>query len=166
MTLASEWKWSCDRDDFEDGPWKDEPDRVSWTDEATGYPCLIVRGGVGALCGYVGVPPGHPFYGSHYDDVDVDVHGGLTYAASCHGGICHDPPPGEDDSRWWLGFDCGHWDDGTPRLKSLAETDRMMEAAGKYPPRMVSIWGPPKQYKTIDWVRAETTRLAAALASA
>lgn len=31
--------------------------------------------------GYVAVPPEHPLYGKHYDDIDgVIVHGGLTYS--------------------------------------------------------------------------------------
>ena len=38
------------------GPWDNEPDKAQWIDEASGYDCLIVRGGGGALCGYVGVP--------------------------------------------------------------------------------------------------------------
>jgi hypothetical protein len=45
------------------GEWDDEPDKMQWQDEATGLPCLIVRGPVGALCGYVGVPEGHPCFG-------------------------------------------------------------------------------------------------------
>lgn len=39
--------------DKSDGEWKDEPDKIQWQDEATGFPCLIVRGPSGALCGYV-----------------------------------------------------------------------------------------------------------------
>jgi hypothetical protein len=38
-----------------------EPDKVQWRDQVTGLTCLIVRVNPGgALCGYVGVPPGHP----------------------------------------------------------------------------------------------------------
>ena len=52
-----------------DGPWATEPDKIQWPDEETGYPCLIVRNGQvgGFLCGYVGVPKGHPAYGLNYD---------------------------------------------------------------------------------------------------
>ena len=83
------------------GPWQDEPDKEQWADEATGYPCLIVRNRLGALCGYVGVPEGHPWHGKDYDDIEPcpDVHGGLTYADSCQEGpegetICHVAAPG------------------------------------------------------------------------
>lgn len=50
------------------GPWVSEPDKVQWLDEASGLPCLIVRGPMGALCGYVGVPEGHPFFKKKYGD--------------------------------------------------------------------------------------------------
>ncbi len=29
--------------------------------------------------GYVLLPPNHPFYGKHYDDIDIRAHGGLTF---------------------------------------------------------------------------------------
>lgn len=65
------------------GEWDDEPDKAQWIDETTGLDCLIVRNGVGALCGYVGVPEGHPMYRKHYDEVDVRAHGGLTFSDMC-----------------------------------------------------------------------------------
>lgn len=108
------------------GPWHDEPDKVQWVDKATGYAALAVRNHFGAWCGYVGIPEGHPLYGRDYDDVDnVDVHGGLTYAAPCQEeaveghGICHIPEPGHPDNVWWLGFDCGHAFDYQPRWPVL-----------------------------------------------
>jgi hypothetical protein len=104
---------------WQPGPWSDEPDKAQWYDEATGLPCLVVRGPCGALCGYVGVRPGHPWHGVEYDSVETveedewgckspDVHGGLTFSAPCtHGadpatGICHIPAPGDTDNIWWL----------------------------------------------------------------
>jgi hypothetical protein len=89
------------------GPWDNEPDRAEWRHE--GLPCLMVRGPVGAWCGYVAVPPGHPWHAKHADDVDADdVHGGLTYSGACSGHICHVPEPGETEAIWWLGFDTAH----------------------------------------------------------
>lgn len=69
------------------GPWNNEPDKAQWVDDATGLDCLIVRNHGGALCGYVGVPEGHPAYGKDYDTVDVLVHGGLTFASLCAEGV-------------------------------------------------------------------------------
>jgi hypothetical protein len=110
-----------DKSEWEPGPWVDEPDKVSWTDEATGRPCLIHRGPSGALCGYVAVDPDHPHYKHSYDDLDVEVHGDLTYAALCQEdvsdeseGICHVPEPGAPDDVWWFGFDCAHSGDLSP----------------------------------------------------
>jgi hypothetical protein len=124
------------------GPWQHEPDKEQWQDEATGFACLLKRNPVGALCGYVGVPEGHPWHGSDYspgwraeDDEplspalqlldDVEVHGGLTYAASCQEGpedatICHVPAPGEPEPLWWFGFDCAHSWDRCPGYRRLS----------------------------------------------
>lgn len=148
---------TVDKSEWLDGPWKHEPDKIQWKDEATGLPCLIVRGPRGALCGYVGVAEGHPFYKKDYDTdgVDVDVHGGLTFANMCADAddeskhICHVPGPGEPDHVWWLGFDCAHAGDLSPgydhRLPSHLRSDY-------------------ETYKDVDYVRREVTQLAAQLA--
>lgn len=97
------------------GPWDDEPDRKEW--QSRGFPCLARRNIMGAWCGYVAVPPGHPWHGKDIYGVDVNVHGGPTYAAACDGeDICHKPPPGEPDDVWWIGFDCAHAGDLIPGL--------------------------------------------------
>ncbi len=133
------------------GPWDDEPTKVQWSDEATGLPCLAVRHALlGQWCGYVGVPPEHPWAGRPYDDdaVNVDVHGGLTFAGPCHPGeseatgICHVPEPGESENVWWLGFDCGHYRDSVPGLMSVL--DRR----------------PGDIYRTLKYVKHECARLA------
>lgn len=101
-----------------------EPDKRQWIDVETGLPCLIVRGGGGALCGYVGISKSHPYFEKSYNDVDVDVHGGLTFSEHCmphkdnpERGICHIVEDGDDDNIWWLGFDCGHSGDIHPGYK-------------------------------------------------
>lgn len=110
---------TTDKSDWEDGPWQDEPDKIQWTDEATGLPCLAVRNEGGAWCGYVGMTKGHPWYEANPFEIDLPhgVHGGLNFATFCQDtgdesqGICHIPGPGEPDHVYWLGFDCGHaWD--------------------------------------------------------
>lgn len=81
---------TIDKTGWGDGPWQDEPDKRQWQDDATGLSCLIVRGPAGAWCGYVGVPETHPYFGADYSsDVDMDVHGGLTFAGKCadHGRV-------------------------------------------------------------------------------
>ena len=137
------------------GPWDDEPDKKQWPDPATGLPCLAVRGPLGAWCGYVGLPPDHPLHGKDYSDVDVDVHGGLTFADMCRPeedegrGICHIAGPGEPEHVWWLGFDCAHCDDLIPRM-SENEWHRPF---------------PDATYRNLAYVEEQCTCLAAQLAA-
>lgn len=105
--------------------WDNEPNRKHWVDEATGLDCLIVRGPLSALCGYVGVPSGHAWYGKGYFDIKVSVHGGLTYASACDetGKICHSHDKGDNvacEDVWWLGFDCVHLGDLAPKMGELS----------------------------------------------
>jgi hypothetical protein len=132
-----------------DGPWVDEPDREEW--RHSGLPCLITRAPLGNLCGYVAVPPGHPWHGQAYDDIDAAAHGGLTYADRCQGNICHVPREGEPDDVWWLGFDCAHWCDIIPMMAST------LPAQGGLP---------DYRYRDLAYVRAEVERLAEQAAAA
>jgi len=113
------------RADWGPGEWDGEPDKVQWTDEATGLVCLAKRNPrSGNWCGYVGVAPGHAWHGKYYDDLNVDVHGGLTFADACQDGppeqtICHVPEPGQPAHLWWLGFDCHHAYDLAPGTRAF-----------------------------------------------
>ena len=95
---TKEWHTVPDKESWGEGPWIAEPDKMQWQDEATGLPCLVVRNNGGALCGYVGVGMRHPMFGQHYDEPEVSVHGGLTFAGECANtkdeskGICHVHP--------------------------------------------------------------------------
>jgi hypothetical protein len=115
--ISCSYKYEYNKSDWVDGPWKEEPDLVEWTDKETGYDCLILRSTVaGALCGYVAIKRGHPYYEKDFmdDSIDVEVHGGLTYSNYCQGHICHK----KDDVEpvWWLGFDCAHCYDLMPKI--------------------------------------------------
>lgn len=95
-------------------PWESEGDRKEWT--AHGLKCLILRHpSAKHLCGYVGVPVGHPYHGLSEDWADgephwpdLDVHGGVTWT----GELPHDGSP--DDPLWYIGFDCAHSGDLSP----------------------------------------------------
>jgi hypothetical protein len=78
-----------------------------------GFECVILRCGV-HLCGYVGIPKGHKYYGKDYYHINVDVHGGLTYA-------------NKDDGYWVIGFDCAHSGDYTGGMFDSEGTYRDME---------------------------------------
>lgn len=152
-----------DKSEWGEGPWLTEPDKIQWQDEATGLPCLIVRNThcTGALCGYVGIAEGHPDFEKGYDHVDVEVHGGLTFASFCtdtddesrH--ICHKPAPGEPDHVWWLGFDCSHSGDLSPAMEARHRNSVFGSTlyGGGY----------EETYKPIAYVKAEVTQLAAQL---
>jgi len=142
-----------------------EADKVQWTDVATGLPCLIVRSGMGNLCGYAGVERGHALHGCHYDDPKaeiLDAHGGLTFAGGCAElpdpgfGVCHIPEPGTADTVWWFGFDCGHYMDLSPGL-AASIAPRGTAGAG--------IWE-GHVYRDMDYVRRECEGLAVQLAMA
>ena len=161
-----EWT-TIDKSGWADGEWKNEPDKVQFSDETTGLPCLIVRGPSGALCGYVGVTQGHPFYERDYDDCRheclktdpddsygewIDVHGGLTFANKCRPnedeskGICHTVESGEDDNVWWLGFDCAHADDYSPMHSGRKEACFQRHSS--------------EIYRTVSYVRGQCEHLA------
>lgn len=134
------------------GPWQSEPDHVAF--EHLGFPCIIhrVTEGHGGLCGYVAVPPGHPWHGRdlsmEWGDAapSIKVHGGITYSEKCRGEICHVPRPGESDDVWWLGFDCAHAGDLSPAISwRFAGTD--LEVTDD-------------EYRTIEYVTAECRSLA------
>lgn len=91
------------------------------------------------LCGYVGVPKGHPWFGIEYNqclegcpgepnqftpsitswfcdhekpETVTEVHGGLTYSSMGDGEYL-------PEGYWWFGFDCAHAGDYVPGLAGL-----------------------------------------------
>lgn len=50
--------------------------------------------------GYVGLPEWHPYHGLSYDEIPVNVHGGLTYAQL-----------DDETNLWIIGFDTNHFGD-------------------------------------------------------
>jgi hypothetical protein len=139
------------------GPWQSEPDRVEW--RYGDAPCLLVRGPLGAWCGYVALYPGHPAYGKPYRDVEAayDVHGGLMYGHHCSGHVCHVARPGEPaDHAYWLGFDCGHAGDITP---GMAATMRELRREAGWPEER-PLYSERGTYRDKAYAMAEVERLA------
>lgn len=155
-------------------PWLSEPNREQFPHN--GYACVILRGPVGALCGYVGVLPEHPLYGKDYHHrifvlpswgkqpigkrgvIPLILNAGNkdgTVSIDCyfnvHGGITYaaNRAPDEDwSARWWFGFDCSHCDDLCPDLMR---------------PDFLSIMAYPREgqvYRDIEYVRQECRSLA------
>jgi len=108
-------------------PWEDEPDHAEWIQEPSRYKCRIVRNkNTGSLCGYVGIPKEHRFWGINYDgdreleDIADNVHGGLTYSQQ------------GDDGWWYFGFDTNHYDDFSPAIAEALIKNGLIERDLKY----------------------------------
>lgn len=65
-----------------------------------GHDCICVFTRNGYRCGYVSTT-----LRRHYDDFDIDCHGGLTFSGAL-------PEAYEPKEAFYIGFDCGHCDDG------------------------------------------------------
>jgi len=121
--------------------WEKEPDKLEW--EHCGFPCLILRhSNMKHLCGYVGLPQWHPFYGKGYEEIEsimggMKVHGGLTFSEIGKEGSHW------KEGYWWIGFDCAHVGDLVPKL---------YEIIGKAHPKDV--------YRNIEYVKREVKKLA------
>ena len=106
-------------------PWENEPDHAEWIQEPSGYKCRIVRNKTtGTLCGYVGIPKEHRFWGASYEDDELrdigdNVHGGVTYSQE------------GDDEWWYFGFDTAHIDDFAPKMVELI-LERRQELGGRF----------------------------------
>lgn len=69
---------------------------ADWMDEDVR--CLIIKGTI-SLCAYFGIPKDHPMAGKKYNEIPLDVHGGLTFSKSGDG----IRPRG----FYWFGWDYG-----------------------------------------------------------
>lgn len=70
--------------------------------------------------GYVLIPEGHKYYGLDYDEIPVNVHGGLTFAEHIK-----DDDRGNFSDGFWVGFDTAHHNDNMtnwPKSRVLEET--------------------------------------------
>ena len=127
-------------------PWETEGDGPNFF-HRHGYQCCTLRvPPIGALCGYVKIPQGHPWFNRGYSEIEsCEVHGGLTYSGRSPliiQGVVTD---------WWIGFDCSHAGDLCPEIAKLRVT------------------GPPpfsETYRDLAYVTAECDKLAAQAAAA
>lgn len=91
--------------------------------EHRGFTCVVIGQSIGHRCGYVAIPQSHKLFGVDYNEVDIDVHGGLTYGeymdadleVNENGGMYEVtgryPKDLEGGNFYWLGFDCAHYND-------------------------------------------------------
>lgn len=72
-----------------------------WSQKVGGINCFAIQNHLstgGVANGYCIVPQGHPWHGRDYDEIPVEIHGGLTYAEI-------------DGGEWVIGFDVNHHSD-------------------------------------------------------
>ncbi len=147
-----------DKANWGTGPWQDEVNELTWIDEPTELTCKAIRHPrLGHWCGYVAIDRNHAFYEKGYGDVDVSVHGGLTYADHSEPGIWN-----KVSRFWWFGFDCAHSGDKSPGSDArLANYGVMMREISDAFDRLQF----SEHYWTLPEVQAECAELAAQLAS-
>jgi hypothetical protein len=84
---------------------KKEGDKKEWIytcKNGIEFKCYIRRvPRSGHLCGYVHLTPDNDYFGSDYDNIPLNCHGGLTYAS-------------DYENEWVIGFDCAHYGDLKP----------------------------------------------------
>lgn len=104
-----------DRATWERGEWDNEPDALAF--ECAGFACSLNRNHRGVWCGYLLIPPGHPWHGKDVraDGVRCEVafpwwrqtaeHNGAMWAIGFDLGHIHDLAPGDRDqyepSAWY-----------------------------------------------------------------
>lgn len=121
-------------------PWEREGDLKEWV--VRGYRCCAVRHPMlGCWLLYLGVPQGHPWYACGSDEIDADVHGGVSWT----GRPIPLHPLAYDGGRilWWVGADFGHLGDQCPML---VKKNPLLRAGSRY--------------RTLAYVQHEAERLA------
>lgn len=101
-------------------PWEAEPNELKWVDPGTRLTCLIIRTGMGHLCGYVRIPRSSRLYVKKQRRAAINklrVHGGVTFDGGIRRG-----GGGKLRGRW-IGFDCAHFGDLVPKLLKYGLSD-------------------------------------------
>jgi len=93
--------------------------------------------------GYVLLPFKHPFYNVHYDDIDINIHGGLTYSnkfdssnflkwienLKIDGDVTIDNFK-TFENYWMIGFDTSHYGDdinSCPKYYVMNEVENLLD---------------------------------------
>lgn len=107
----------------------------SFNSMSSTFPMIPASMGVGYANGYVAVPKDHPFFGKGYDEVGIEVHGGLTFACSGDNITVKSLPETEVlegclhdlDENWWVfGFDTCHYGDSLENWTREAVIDETL----------------------------------------
>jgi hypothetical protein len=139
---------------FGEGEWVNEPDFIEF--EHYGLKCVVCRNCQqepceefhmygGYLNGYVNISEQHACYGKDIDDLNLDVHGGITLCEIVNG-------------VGWIGFDCAHLADLVPSMEQmrLQIIGEMFPISSEF--RKYSILNPT--YRNVQYVISECKKLA------
>lgn len=126
-----------------------------------GIDCVVTRADMHGhpstahRCGYIRVPPDHPWYGKEYEDVPASCHGGLTFAEQ-------EPCTHDDGQGWWFGFDFHHGGDAAfpDNYEPPTEDAKLAYEYFESFYRKLKFVGLEEHYWTLEEVIAETEQLA------
>lgn len=173
------------KEEWGPGEWQDEPDDLQvWTTTSGLKACAIRNEMTGTWCGYVVVPPTHPWWEREYTwctegceeqpkkeapALLASMHGLLeeldrfrceTYdhhlegKVNVHGGVTYTGRLFGSDD-WLIGFDCAHCYDYSPGLAAL-----MAKLSGKSREKSEM-----ETYKTLAYVKEQCEELAVQVAA-
>lgn len=86
--------------------------------------------------GYVLIPEGHPLWGKHYEEIDINIHGGLTFSDYIDEHMVEEwNLDTEDVGSWCVGFDTCHYKDTLlkwPKERVIEETEKLKKQILEY----------------------------------
>ncbi len=145
-------------------PWLTEPDKDYF--EYKGYLCRMHRSIQGTWLGYVGIPK-DSYYAMDDNHEKLQVHGGITFV-----GTSRDKETDLEDPLLWLGFDCDHYYDISPKwfefrelIESIPEESRneeqnsMLEALNGFMELGFQMAGGEVKYRTHEYAKSELMKL-------
>lgn len=114
-----------------------------------GYPCVVLFQPMAFRTGYVGLPKTSKYYGENYNDIPVFCHCGLTYGRNYLFGQ-------DDEKTWWIGFDCGHYNDGydVERAKEYYKNDKEVSEQLRRLRDLHDITNAYCSFRTLDYVKS------------
>ena len=74
--------------------------------EYKGYRCAVLFQPMCHRCGYVEIPKSSKYFNVDYDNIPIDVHGGLTYGRDYLLEVSK-----QEDGTYWIGWDYAHYMD-------------------------------------------------------
>ena len=127
--------------------------------EYKGFPCVVLFMPMGYRCGYVGLPKGNKYYEEDYDGIPVSCHWELTYSNNYLFGQ-------DDKDIWWIGFDCGHFNDGIDKdtFNKLYEKELLDMSYAEWRAHMIyfdNTWKYAREYpiRTQEYVENECRKV-------